>query len=217
MIKRFKILLLFFILCETAFLPAQSKTDFPVTALVEPDSGKEAIRVRDLKLDFKFAGYGVYLPADYPTLKEIPLENGEIVHLDHIAEMTLKPTRVYWKKFIAEDERKDYTNIDAEGYRHYSTVEVEARLRDWDGTVSNSRIKRPEYADVYLKGKTSHGEFALQIDQENGKTVHVTFKPTFIMQCPKNKSHLFVNSDYKFCPYCGTKLKRIENPARHSK
>lgn len=209
----FKTVLFVFLLCQATFLFAQEKTDIPITAFVEPDSGQEAIKVLDLKLDFKFGGYGVYIPADYPTLKEIPLENGEIVHLDHIAEMTLRPKRVHWKKFIAEDQRKDYKDIDAEGYRHYSTVEVEAELRDWDGTVSKSRIKRPEYADVYLKGKTPHGEFSLQIDQENGKTVHLTFEPAFILQCPKDKSHLFPNSKYKYCPYCGTKLKRIENPA----
>ena len=51
----FKTFLLFLIFCTATFLHAQLKTDFPVAASVEPDSGKEAIKVMDLKLDFKFA------------------------------------------------------------------------------------------------------------------------------------------------------------------
>lgn len=184
-----------------------------VTAFVEPDSGKEQIRVTDLKLDFRFAGYGYYLPSNYPVSESIPLENGEVVKLENIAEATFKARRVRWKKFIPEEERKNYTDVDSEGYRHWSAVEVECWIRDWEGNDTRSRIKRPDYSDVYLVGKTNRGEYGLQIDQENSKTVHVIFEPNFIMQCEKDKSHLFPNSSYVYCPFCGSKLKKIKKPA----
>lgn len=183
-----------------------------ITAMISPDSGENQIKVKELQLDFKFAGYGYYMPAQYPIADEIPLENGEIVQLANIAEATFSASRVNWKKFIPETERKNYAKVANDGYRHWSAVEVEVWLRDWDGNITESRIKRPDYADVFLIGKTQRGDYSLQIDQENNKTVHVVFEPTFILQCTKDKSHLFPNSSYQFCPYCGSKLKKINKP-----
>ena len=205
--------LLISLITSGSWLFAQSEEPVSVTAIVEPDSGKDQIRVEDLKIEFKFAGYGYYLPSDYPVMREIPLENGEIVSLDKIAEATFRARRVQWKKFIPENERANYDDVDKDGYRHWSAVEVDTWIRDWDGNVIKSRIKRPEYSDVFLIGRTSRGAYSLQIDQENNKTVHVIFEPNFVMQCPKDKSHVFPNSSYVYCPYCGKKLKRIMKPA----
>jgi hypothetical protein len=192
---------------------SQGLSDDPsITAMIAPDSGENQIKVRELKLDFKFAGYGYYMPSNYPLADEIPLENGEIVQLENIAEATLNASRVQWKKFISEPERKNYTDIADDGYRHWSAIEVDVWLRDWDGNITSSRIKRPEYADVFLVGITQRGDFSLQIDQENNKTVQIIFEPTFILQCTKDKTHLFPNSSFQFCPYCGSKLKRINKP-----
>ena len=192
---------------------SQVLSDVPaITAMVAPDSGENQIKVKELKLDFKFAGYGYYMPSNYPLADEIPLENGEIVQLENIAEATFVAKRVQWKKYIPEPERKNFTDVDNDGYRQWSAIEVEVQLRDWDGNITNSRIKRPDYADVFLVGKTQRGDYSLQIDQENNKTVHVVFEPTFILQCTKDNAHLFPNSTFQFCPYCGSKLKRINKP-----
>ena len=85
---------------------------------------------------------------------------------------------------------------------------------DWEGNVISSRIKRPEYADVFLIGETSRGEFKLQVDQENNKKVFVKFEPNFIMQCSKDQTHIFPNRSFKYCPLCGNKLKKIKKPDR---
>jgi hypothetical protein len=185
---------------------------YPISAFVEPDSGKEQIKVQDIQLDFKFTGYGYYLPSRYPIYDEIPLENGEMVKLSKIAEATFTPIRVQWKKYIPANERNKYDGVDNTGYRHWRAVEVDCCLKDWNGTTTRSRIKRPDYSDIFLVGQTNRGEFNLQIDQENGKVIHLVFEPQFIMLCSKDKSHLFPNSIYKYCPFCGNKLEKIQKP-----
>ncbi len=180
-----------------------------ISARVAADSGDQYIYVKNLMLDFVFAGYGLYAPSEYPIITEIPLENGERIRFDKIKEMSLSGQRVFWKEFVPLDKRDKFTTVDANGYRHWSDIEVNVRLVDWEGNVVASRLKRPEYADVYLRGETNRGELELQIDQENDKKVHVVFRPHFVMQCTGNKSHLFPNSDFKYCPYCGHPLTRI--------
>ncbi len=187
----------------------QDSEEIRVNAKVEPDSGKGSIQVFDLKLDFEFAGYGVYIPAEYPTLTVIPLETGERVRLDKIAKATFKGTRVFWKKWIEPSERKKYDNVDSDGYYHWSDIEVAVTILDWNGQKTKSRIKRPEFSDVYLVGRTPRGDFKLQLDQENGKTVVVVFEPNFIMMCPNDKTHVFPNADYIYCPKCGAKLEKV--------
>ena len=206
--KTLILILLFVVLCSIVL----SVEFVPVSAYVEPDSGKEHIKVENIQLDFKFAGLGYYLPSKYPILNEIPLENGEIVLLSKIAEATFKPIRVEWKKFIPENERKNTDDVDNAGYQHWKAVEVDCFLKDWNGNIIKSRMKRPDYSDIFLVGATSRGKFSLQVDQENGKIIHVLFQPNFILQCSKEKKHLFPNSMHKYCPHCGGELKKIPKP-----
>lgn len=180
-----------------------------ISARIAADSGRQYITVQNLMIDFVFAGYGLYTPSEYPILTEMPLENGERILFNKIKEMTLSGERVFWKEFVPIEERSKFATIDANGYRHWSDIEVNVRATDWEGNVVKSRLKRPEYSDVFLRGETKRGELELQIDQENNKKVHIIFRPQFVMQCTGDKSHLFPNSDFKFCPYCGSPLIRI--------
>ena len=197
----------FFALCAgMAF--SQDLKEPVLTAYVEPDSGKTSIRVSEVQLSFKFAGYGVYNPEDYPVMNKIPLENGMTIKLNQIAEMQFRAERVSWKKFIPQKERHQYKDVDEEGYRRWSAVEVNAKIKDWDGKSFNSRILRPEFADIYLTGQTNNGVYNLQIDQENDKVIHVVFEAEFVMQCEKDHQHIFPNKSWKYCPLCGAKLKK---------
>lgn len=180
-----------------------------IRARVAADSGAYYVEANNLILDFKFAGYGLYAPGDYPLLTEVPLQNGEKIRFDKIKELSLSPQRIFWKEYIEPDKRREFTNIDVNGYRHWSDIEVNVRLVDWEENVLQSRLKRPEYSDVYLRGETSRGELELQIDQENGKKIHIIFRPNFIMQCTGDKSHLFPNAYYTYCPICGKGLTKI--------
>jgi hypothetical protein len=181
-----------------------------LSAKVAPDSGESWVAVNDLKLEFTFAGYGYYDPKDYGTLTELPLETGERVEFENIAEMTVTGIRTHWRKYVQPAERDQYDNVDEEvdenGYRTWSDVEADLVIVDWNGKVIRSRIERPELADIYLIGRTARGTFKLQLDQENGKKVHVKFLPVFVMQCSKNSSHTFHNTTWKFCPHCGAEL-----------
>ncbi len=176
---------------------------------VFPDSSKPPIYVKNVRIEFIFAGYGVYLPSDYPTITSIPLESGERVSFENIAEIQCRPRRVFWKKYIEPVHRSQYNDIDAEGYRHWSDIEIEVLLKDWDGDETRARMLRPEVSDAYLIGKTDRGDFRLQLDQENGKTVRMEFEPLFIMQCTNDINHLFPNAQWRFCPLCGASLKKI--------
>ena len=180
-----------------------------ISARVAADSGHQYISVHNLMLDFVFAGYGLYTPSDYPILTEIPVENGERIFLNKLKEITFSGERVFWKEFVTEDKRDKFTTVDVNGYRHWSDIEVNVRVVDWEGNVLKSRLKRPEYSDIYLRGETQRGELELQIDQENNKRIHMVFRPQFVMQCKGDKSHLYPNSDFIFCPYCGNQLLRI--------
>ena len=72
---RFKILTIWASLILIIPLFAQEDGVISVTANVTPDSGKaDFIKVSDLKIKLKFSGYGVYMPSDYPVLRDIPLE-----------------------------------------------------------------------------------------------------------------------------------------------
>ena len=188
---------------------AQNDSVSLLEAKVYPDSSKPAIVVKHLQLEFTFAGYGVYLPSDYPTVSYFPLESGERVSFESIAELICRPSRVQWKKYIEPAQRSSVTAVDQQGYRHWSDVEVEVAIKDWNGNQLNSRLFRPEISDVYLVGATDRGEFRLQIDQENGKTVRIEFEPLFIMQCSGNINHLFPNVRWKYCPLCGASLKKV--------
>ena len=76
------------------------------------------------------------------------------------------------------------------------------------------RLQRPEVSDIFLSGATEHGDYRLQLDQENNRTVRVQFEALFIMQCRGNLKHLFPNLNWKFCPLCGSSLKRINKPEK---
>jgi hypothetical protein len=194
----------------SSLLLAQSETKVDFSAYVFPDSSKPtSVYVTGLKLDFKFAGYGTYIPSEYPTLTELPLETGERISFEKIAEITFKAERVQWKQYVEPEQRHQYDSVDEQGYRYWSDVEVVALVKDWQGESIRSRIVRPEISDVYLSGKTPRGEFRLQIDQENNKNIHVVFEPLYKMICAKDVSHIFPNSSWTFCPICGGKLKKM--------
>ncbi|GEM_PF-597576 len=178
-------------------------------ARVYPDSSKPPIQVKNLQLEFVFAGYGVYLPSDYPTLTAFPLESGERIAMENIAEVVCKAVRVQWKKYQEPEKRHTDSRVDAQGYLHWSDVEVEVTLKDWNGQTVQSRLFRPEISDVYLTGTTDRGDFRLQLDQENGKSVRIEFEPLFIMQCTGDFNHLFPNMNWKYCPLCGASLKKV--------
>jgi len=185
------------------------KLPLNISARVAADSGHQYISVNNLMLDFVFAGYGLYTPSEYPILTLLPLENGEKIYLNKLKELTFSSERVFWKEYVTEEKRNKFSTIDANGYRHWSDIEVNVRAVDWEKNIIKSRLKRPEYSDVYLRGVTQRGELELQIDQENNKKVHIVFRPQFVMQCQNDKTHLFPNSDFKYCPKCGGKLIRI--------
>ena len=180
-----------------------------VRARVAADSGKYYVEVNNLLLDFVFAGYGLYSPGDYPILTEIPLQNGEKVRFDRIKEITFSGERAYWKEFIAPDKRSQYVDVDENGYRKWSDVQVNVYLVDWENNKLVSRLKIPDQSDIFIRGETSRGVLELQIDVENNKKTHIVFRPNFVMQCTGDKSHLFVNSNHQFCPTCGQKLIKI--------
>ena len=191
---------------------AQPGQNVPFSAIVYPDSAGQSVSVNNLRLDFQFAGYGIYMPNNYPTVAYIPLETGERVKFQYLLEVTFRGKRVEWKQFVESDRRDEFDNIDKDGYRHWTGVEVQTSALDLQRKRINSRIKRPEYADMYLKGSTPRGEFKLKLNQENGKTVRVVFKQSLLLQCVKDTTHVFPNSDWKFCPVCGGILKAIPVP-----
>ena len=199
-----------FIACLTGLASGQGEDSPSFTATVYPDKSGEGIEVNHLKLDFVFAGYGVYIPSEYPTLTQIPLEVGENVKFENVKRLTLAGKRVSWKKYIEPDQRRKYENMDGDGYYHWSDIEVEVTVTDWNDKVITSRIKRPDVADVFLIGQTNRGDFKLQLDQENNKTVVAVFKPNFVMQCQNDHTHLYPNLNWQYCPICGGKLKKIQ-------
>lgn len=188
---------------------AQYSKQVAVRGLVAADSGDIYINVKDLSLDFVFTGIGMYLPSDYPIVTELPLENGERIRFDKIREITFRGIRVQKREYIEPNNRYKYDNVDAHGYRHWSDVEVNVWVKDWDGNELVSNIYRPPYADVYLRGETKRGDFKLQVNLENYKVVHIKFRPNFVMQCTNDKTHIFVNLNYKYCPICGRPLKKL--------
>ncbi len=196
-------------------LLAQSEPADNYNAKVYPDSIGACVYVKQVHLDFKFSGYGVYVPSDYPSLTCIPLENGERINFTNIAQMTLRSKRIHWKKYIEPAQRHQFDDMRADGYRYWSEMEAEAVIKTWDGVEIKSRIQRPDHSDVFISGITDRGDFKLQIDQENNKTVRLEFLPGFIMQCTADLQHLFPNVQWKFCPLCGAALKRINKPEPH--
>jgi hypothetical protein len=200
--------------CVTLTL-AQSEQAVMCNARVYPDSVGGHAYVKQLHLDFKFSGYGVYVPSDYPSLTCVPLENGERIDFNSIAEMCIHSKRVYWKKFVEPAQRHQFEDIGSDGYRYWSEMEADVEIKAWDGAEIRSRIQHPDYSDVFISGNTDRGDFKLQIDQENNKTVRIEFLPSFIMQCTADLQHLFPNSQWKFCPLCGATLKRINKPDSH--
>ncbi len=188
---------------------AQDPAAYVFNARVYPDSSKPAIAVKDAQIEFIFAGYGAYLPSEYPLVRYFPLENGEHISFASVAEVQCRPRRVQWKKFIEPAQRRQYPDVDEAGYRHWSDIEIDILLKDWNGLETRSRIQRPEVSDVFIIGKTDRGAYRLQLDQENGKTVRIEFEPLFIMQCSSDLNHLFPNVQWRFCPLCGASLKKI--------
>lgn len=208
--KRFLFLVCFFGFVSQATAQSDSLREMvKVDAIVYADSGKTGVEVMNLRLEYEFAGYGLYIPEKYPTCQKFSLTNGQSVEFSNVSRAFLRGERVKWKKYIKPQNRSLYPNIDEQGYRHWSDIEVNTRIIDWQGNEIKSRLERPENSDVFLIGKTMQGDFSLQIDQENDKTVVVKFKPRFVMQCTKNEKHLFPNRHYKFCPICGAPLRRI--------
>ena len=185
---------------------AASQQEIKYSAFVYPDSTGQSVLVQDIKLDFRFGGIGIYMPDKYPTIKYVPLETGEQIQFPYLLEVLFKGKRVEWKQFVEPDRRDEYDNIDEKGYRHWSEVEVQTTVIDLQRRKIQSRLNRPDYANVYLIGKTEHGDFKLRLDQENGKTVRVVFKHSMIMQCKRDSTHKFPNSDWKYCPICGGQL-----------
>lgn len=184
--------------------------DVPYTAQVYADDSSPSVRVNNLKLDFRFGGYGVYRPADYPIITYIPLETGESVQFSNIVEVSFTGKRVAWKKFVAKDERDDYKNLDPDGYYQWSEVELETSILDTKGERIKVRMKKPEAADVFLIGQTDRGKFELKLNEENSKTVRLIFHPSVILQCTRNPQHVYSNPEWKFCPIDGAPLKKIE-------
>ncbi|MBN1542554.1 hypothetical protein JW992_10440 [candidate division KSB1 bacterium] len=209
----FRMGLLFFLVGVHLSL-AQDSSSLSTIAKVYADSSSAPATVKNLRLNYKFAGYGIYVPGDYPVVSEFRLENGEIISFTKIAQARLRGERTRWKRYIDPKERGQYAEIDSEGYYQWSDIEVAVHLRDWEGNEIRSRLLRPENSDVFFIGQTQRGDFSLQIDQENNKTVLIEFEALFIMQCEKDASHLFPNSNWKFCPLCGGQLNRIERPRR---
>ncbi len=206
-----RILLLYVVIFSStvSIAHAQISKQVAVRALVAADSAGIYINVKDLSLDFVFTGIGMYLPSDYPIVTELPLENGERIRFDKIREATFQAVRVSKNEYIEPAMRHKYSTVDKRGYRHWSDVEVDVWVKDWDGNELKSRIFRPPHADIFLRGETTRGNFKLQLDIENEKLVHVMFRPNFVMQCTEVKSHIFPNMDYQFCPYCGKPLHKL--------
>jgi hypothetical protein len=206
---KYYLFLVFFLLLSAQQGLTQKKQSPGITAFVESDSGKNRIKVENLKLEFKYGGYGVYVISDYPVLTRIPLENGEFVQFSSILSATFRGKRVEWKQYIERENRNEFDNIDDMGFYHWDELEVECVIKDKQDNIIRSRIKRPHLADIFLTGTTDRGDFRLQLDLENGKTVYAILVPDYVMQCIKNSAHVFPNSDWLYCPYCGGKLKRI--------
>lgn len=212
-----KTLLLMIGLCVLAMAsPDSTAVVSPFTAKIRPDTSQAYIAVSNLTLRMEYKGYGLYLPTDYPILTMIPLDNGEMVHFQTIQEITLHGERVQWKKFVAPDERGNYSDVDADGYRRYSDVEVIVDLKDWNGKITQAMLKRPENSDVYFEGKTERGNYRLQIDQENNKTVNVQFLKSFSVQCTGDPTHVFENAGFSFCPICGKPLNKVDKVEANS-
>ncbi len=203
--RHIQLLVVFFALSTLLFAAPQNG----VRARVAADSGKYYVEVNNLLLDFVFAGYGLYSPGDYPILTEIPLQNGEKIRFDRIKEITFSGERAYWKEFIDPAKRGQYSDIDENGYRKWSDVQVNVYLVDWENNTLVSRLKKPEQADIFIRGETNRGVLELQVDVENKSKTHIIFRPNYVMQCTGDKSHLFVNSTHQFCPKCGKKLIKI--------
>ena len=199
-----------FVLAASIAAAQSTEVISPFTGKIRPDTSQTYIDVANLTLRMEYKGYGLYYPADYPTLTMVPLDNGEIIQFENIKEITLHGERVFWRKYVAPEDRNNYFDVDAEGYRRYSDVEVMLRITDWDGKVTEGMLKRPEASDVYFEGKTERGIFRLQIDQENNKIVHVRFMRTVILRCTGDPAHVFENVDYKFCPICGKPLNKVD-------
>lgn len=193
-------------------IAAQTSPPGPFHAKIYPDSSEFFIHVMGVQLDFRFVGIGVYAAEDYPSLSSIPLENGQRIAFENITRMTLRPVRVFWKKYLEPSKRRATDEIDRDGYCISSSVEVDAAVTTWDGTVIRSRIHHADPADIFITGTTDLGDYQLQLDQENGKSVRVEFEPVFIMQCTSDLTHLFPNRPWSFCPICGAALRRISKP-----
>lgn len=183
--------------------------DIPSIAQVYAGDSSPSVRVNNLKLDFRFGGYGVYKPSDYPTITHIPLETGENVQFANIVEVSFTGKRIQWKKFVASDERSEYKNLDLDGYYHWSEIELETSILDTKGERIKVRMKKPEAADVFLIGQTDRGKFELKLNEENSKTVKLIFHPSVILQCTKNPQHVYSNPEWKFCPIDGAPLKKV--------
>lgn len=199
-------LIFIFFLCACATAADSTAVDPAFTASVRTDSTAEPILVQNVLLQLEFRGVGVYFKDDYPTLPAFPMENGEIIRFENVRQAFCRGERVFWRKFVQPELRSNYTDVDAEGYRRYSDVEVRLKLIDYNGKITEGLLKRPDFSDVFLIGKTERGEFRLQLDQENGKTVEINFRKASVRRCKKSPDHIFWQPDYRYCPYCGEEL-----------
>jgi len=96
-------------------IAAQNSPPGPFHAKIYPDSSGFFIYVMKVQLDFRFAGIGVYAAEDYPSLRSIPLENGERIAFENITRMILRPVRVFWKKYVDPAQRRATDEIDQDG------------------------------------------------------------------------------------------------------
>ncbi len=204
----FRHILLMTVLFSVVLIYAMDEGRKVASVMVMPDIGEKSTNVDSFMIDFRFNGEGTYLKSDYPQVDFLPLETGENIRFDTIQWVTFKGVRVTWKKYIVAQDRKNYNDIESDGYRYWSEIEVDCVVMDNLGNLIHSRLKRPEMSDVFLVGQTVRGNFLLQIDQENGKTTRVDFnKP--VLQCSSHSEHVFHNSEWKFCPFCGSTLNLV--------
>jgi len=192
-----------------AIIFAQDTTAYLIQAKVSADTGLPTVDVAHLRLDFRFAGYGIYQVNDYPLLKHIPLETGEYISFENISNAVFESKKVHWKAFVEPVERIEFENIDSLGFRHWQSIEIYARIKDWKGDTIKARIQRPEESNVFLTGRTKRGDYILKLNTPGYQRIKVDFAPHVTMQCPKEMTHTFPNSSFQYCPYCGIALKRI--------
>ena len=179
----------------------------PFPASVYSDPGMPPITVTSLELSFPESRtfVAVWVPSPPPPVL-VPLVSGETIPFRNISEIVFSPTRVERKEFIPFDKRRDKTDVDTAGYRHWSAVEVEAVVTGLQGGRVKGQVERSEFDNVVLTGKTELGDFRLCLNREGIPPVKVVFHHYSVLVCPKDAKHVYSNPDWKFCPIDGLAL-----------